>query len=126
MILLDEYFQDSISNYGYEPTREDRLRCQDLLDRVNILFPDCILRSGHRTREKTLALIAAGYRAAINGEHEHSNAVDLSDPDNEMDDGLDDAKLEEAQLYREDPSATEHWVHLQTVSPKSGHRTFMP
>ncbi len=126
MILLDEYFQDSVSNYGYEPSEEDRLRCQDLLDKVNALFPDCGLRSGHRTRAKTLALIAAGYRAAIDGEHEHSNAVDISDPDDSMDDDLDDEQLEDAELYREHPSSTPSWVHAQTVPPKSGHRTFMP
>ncbi len=126
MILLDEYFQDSVVNYGYEPTEEDRIRCQDLLDKVNAMFPDADLRSGHRTREKTLALIAAGYRAAIGGQHEQSNAVDLADPFNARDDWLDDAKLEAGELYREAPEDTNGWLHLQRVPPKSGHRTFKP
>ncbi len=126
MITSDEYFQDSISNFGFIPTATDYTRAADLLDKVNALFPDCDLRSGHRTREKTLALISAGYRAAIGGQHEQSNAVDIADPFNSRDDGLDDAKLEAAQLYREAPEDTENWVHLQRVPPKSGKRTFIP
>jgi len=124
MILSDEYFQDSIVNYAFTPTQDDYLKAADLLAKVNTLFPDCQLRSGHRTREKTLALIAAGYRAAVGGQHEQSNAVDVSDPDNALDDGLDDDKLTAAELYREAPHATLTWCHLQRVPPKSGKRTF--
>ncbi len=126
MILLDEYFQDSVVNYGFTPSQDDYLKAQDLLDKVNVLFPDCVLRSGHRTREKTLALIAAGYRAAVGGNHEHSTAVDISDPHNSCDDSLDDDKLEDACLYREAPHTTMGWVHLSITPPKSGRRTFEP
>ena len=125
-ILVDEYFQDSISNFGYTPTGLDYICAQDLLDKVNALFPDCTLRSGHRTREKTLALIAAGYRAAVGGQHEQSNAVDISDNDNQLDANLDDTLLADAQLYREAPAYTDTWLHLQSVAPASGHRTFIP
>jgi len=128
-ILADEYFQDSISNYGYTPSQEDYLRAADLLAKVNALFPDCQLRSGHRTREKTEALIAAGYRATVGGQHEQSNAVDIADPHNTLDDGLDDDQLAAAGLYREDPRYTagpSGWVHLQRVAPPSGHHTFIP
>ncbi len=126
MILLDDYFQDSITNFNFTPTENDYTCASDLLDKVNALFPDCQLRSGHRTPEKVAALRAAGYKAALDSQHMHSNAVDISDPDNSKDVGLDDRQLEDAQLYREHPDATDTWVHLQRVPPKSGHRTFMP
>ena len=126
MITSDEYFQDSISNFGFTPSEADYKSAADLLDKVNALFPDCQLRSGHRTREKTLALIAAGYRAALGGNHEKSLAVDVSDPLNLKDDALNDAILEEAGLWRETPHATPTWCHLQSVPPKSGARTFQP
>ena len=126
MILSDEYFQDSISNFGFTPSENDYTRCSDLLDKVNKLFPDCQLRSGHRTREKTLALIAAGYRAAVGGQHEQSNAVDIADNDNKLDQNLDDTELADAELWREAPHATNGWVHLQRVPPKSDKRTFDP
>ncbi len=126
MILLDEYFQDSISNYNFTPTQEDYVCASDLLGKVNALYPDRDLRSGHRARAKTMALIASGHRAAIDGQHEHSNAVDIVDNDNARDAALDDAQLEAAKLYREDPNYTDTWVHLQRVPPASGHRTFKP
>lgn len=126
MITVDEYFQDSICNYGFTPSTQDYTRASELLNRVNALFPDCQLRSGHRTRAKTEALIASGHRAALGGNHEESFAVDVSDPDNVRDNDLDDATLEGFDLYREHPLATDSWVHLQSVPPKSGHRTFYP
>lgn len=126
MITPDEYFQDSIVNFNFTPTTEDYTCASDLLDKVNALFPDCDLRSGHRTPQKVAALRAAGYKAALDSQHMHSNAVDISDPDNSRDDSLDDAKLEAAELYREDPADTDSWVHLQRVPPGSGHRTFKP
>lgn len=131
MILSDEYFQDSIVNYGFEPSQLDHERCDDLLTRVNALFSEalglpCELRSGHRTRAKTLSLIAAGYRAALGGNHELSLAVDVADPDNIADNDITDELLASYGLYREAPLSTDTWTHLQSVAPKSGHRTFIP
>lgn len=130
MILADEYFQDSLVNYGYRPDVRDYDRCDDLLTRVNAIFEalgyPCDLRSGHRTPEKTLALIAQGYRAARGGNHELSLAVDVADPTNMADADLSDELLEQYGLWRESPTATAGWVHLQSVPPKSGHRTFVP
>jgi hypothetical protein len=97
MILADEYFQDSIVNYGFKPNAVDYERCDDLLTRVNALFEalgyPCELRSGHRTREKTLALIASGHRATLGGNHELSLAVDVADPTNMADADLSDELL---------------------------------
>jgi hypothetical protein len=126
MITVAQYFHDSMSNYGFEPTAEDLANATDLLDKVNGLYPDAQLRSGHRVRAKTLALIASGHKAAVGGTHEHSNGVDIADPDNEHDVALDDEILEAHGLYREHPMATDGWVHLQRVPPRSGHRTFYP
>jgi hypothetical protein len=130
MILADEYFQDSIVNYGFTPHAVDYERCDDLLTRVNALFEalclPCELRSGHRTREKSLALIASGHRATLGGNHERSFAVDVADNENEADGEITDEILAAYGLWREAPDATRSWVHLQTVPPKSGHRTFNP
>lgn len=130
MITIQEYFHDSVVNFGYAPTAADNDAADDLLTRANKLIEDfgedLVLRSGHRTRAKTLALIAAGYKAALGGKHETAQAVDIADPNNLLDAWLTDAKLEAYGLYREAPSATPTWVHVQTVAPKSGHRTFIP
>lgn len=130
MILDDEYFQDSVVNFDYKPTALDHERVDDLLTRVNALLDEfgepLELRSGHRTRAKSLALIAAGYRAAVGGNHEKSLAIDIADPHDHLDAWLNDQRLESYGLWREHPADTISWVHVQTVPPKSGARTFKP
>lgn len=130
MITLDEYFHDSVMNFAYLPTDTDRERADDLLTRVNALLEDFgemrDVRSGHRTRDKSLKLIAAGYKAALGGNHEKCFAVDVVDNDNDLDVYLTDEMLTSYGLYREHPDATDTWVHLQSVPPKSGNRTFVP
>lgn len=135
MILLDEYFQDSITNFAFEPTEEDRVRCLDLLERQQSLVEDYaaetgrgepVMTSGHRCRAKTLHLIADGYRAAVGGQHEQSNAIDLADASGHLDNWITDERLERCGLWREAPGSTPGWVHLQRVAPHSGHRTFVP
>lgn len=135
MILLDEYFQDSITNYAYEPTVEERVSCLDLLERANKMVEDFVaatgapepqMTSGHRCKAKTDALIAEGYHAVHNDAHEHAAAIDLGDAEGKLDDWLDDDKLATYGLYREAPSATHGWTHVQNVPPHSHHRTFYP
>lgn len=138
-ILVDEYFEDSICNFAFAPATEDYTRASDLLDKVNGLLADLGLdrglRSGHRSRAKTLHLIAVGYRAAVGGTHEQSNGVDVDDTDNVLDalistfdedGGAGNALLERFGLYREDPADTPTWCHLQRVPPVSMRRTYRP
>lgn len=63
---------------------------------------------------------------APNSSHQEGRGIDICDPDGELDNWLNDAKLEEYGLYREAPASTEGWVHLTTRPPHSGLRTFNP
>lgn len=58
--------------------------------------------------------------------HKAGEAVDVYDPQNELDNWLTDEKLELYRLYRENPGYTKGWVHLTTRAPGSGKRTFIP
>ena len=58
--------------------------------------------------------------------HRSGEAVDVYDPDNYLDNWLNDEILERYGLYRENPSETPGWCHLQTRAPGSGRRTFNP
>lgn len=66
--------------------------------------------------------------------HKEAKAVDVFDPDNALDEWLDEydyddgqnAMLEKHGLYRESPKATIGWCHLQTRRPASGRRTYEP
>ena len=56
--------------------------------------------------------------------HRVAMAIDIYDPENILDNWLTDIKLEVYNLYREHPSSTLGWCHLQT-RPAS-KRTFNP
>lgn len=130
MILFTEYFQDSRVNFGFTPSVEDNNCADDLLTRVNALYDalglPCELRSGHRVPAKTQELIDSGHRAAKGGKHETSQAVDVADNEEWADKEISDELLESYGLWREAPSATVGWTHLQNIAPPSGHRTFIP
>lgn len=63
---------------------------------------------------------------ATNSPHKDAKAIDIFDPDGSLDTYLTDAILSRHGLYREDPKFTINWCHLQTKSPRSGRRTFIP
>lgn len=58
--------------------------------------------------------------------HLTCEAVDLYDPDGELAAWLTIERLEEFDLYMEDPAHTKGWVHLQVRKTKSGKRIFKP
>jgi hypothetical protein len=83
-------------------------------------------------------VVTSGYRpakinASVPGAAKHSHhmeclACDFHDPDGKIDQFCADnfALLEECGLYMESPRTTPGWCHLQAISPKSGHRMFLP
>lgn len=76
------------------------------------------------------AVNAGTQGAAPNSKHMTAQAIDLSDPDGDLDDWLmspiGQAVMTELGLWHEHPAATKGWAHLQTVPPRSGRRTFYP
>ena len=68
--------------------------------------------------------------AAPNSKHMTGQAIDLADPEGDLDDWLmspdGQAALIEIGLWHEHPAATKSWAHVQTVPPRSGRRTFYP
>lgn len=89
---------------------------------------------------RTGTLVASGWRppdinagtpgAKPNSKHLKCQALDLYDPDGDIDEwcsspaGL--AALEQLGLWLEHPAATKTWCHVQTVPPGSGRRVFYP
>lgn len=89
---------------------------------------------------KTNSFVSSGWRpapvnsstpnAAPNSKHMTGQAIDIYDPDGELDDWLltnyGQASLTALGLWMEHPSATKSWCHVQTVPPRSGARVFFP
>lgn len=92
------------------------------------------------TNPRTGSLVSSGWRppainaatpgAAFRSKHMTGQAVDLFDPDGDLDEWLmSDAgqkALVRIGLWMEHPSATKGWCHLQTVPPRSLRRVFYP
>lgn len=67
---------------------------------------------------------------AMGSSHLYGCAVDIADADNKLKTWLQTEQgkkaLVECGLWAEDYKSTPTWVHLQTYSPKSGNRVFLP
>lgn len=76
------------------------------------------------------AINAATVGAAPNSKHMTGLAIDIYDPDGDLDDwlmtGEGQACLGALGLWMEHPSATKGWSHVQTVPPRSNRRVFYP
>ena len=89
---------------------------------------------------RTGTIVSSGWRppdvnagtlgAAPKSKHLICRAVDLYDPDGDVDEwcmsGAGQGALAEVGLWLEHPAATKGWCHLQTVPPGSGRRVFYP
>lgn len=135
MITLDDYFWGQ-----HEPvSNEINSNVLILLDKVNALIR-IARRDGVDFDEspRTRSCVTSGWRspkhnaslwnAAPKSKHMTGQAIDLYDPEGEIDDWCINNKHELAAvgLYMEHPSATKGWCHLQSVPPKSKRRVFYP
>ncbi len=136
-LRLADYWMGRNETHADDLTAEIVRNATHLLRRVNnllVLMHDIQIEphpvigtpiaSGWRPPE-----INAGTKgAAPRSRHMSGHAVDLYDPDGEIDawcmDHLD--FLAEAGLWLEHPAMTKNWCHLQQVPPGSGRRVFYP
>lgn len=136
MISSEAYFA------GKPHDAEQEIMADDLLVRVNALIDEAVA-AGAFTRTvcpNTGTEISGskggagdgGFRLPTtstgrpNSSHKQAKAVDIFDPDESLEDWIDDTILEKHGLYRESPSDTLGWTHLTTRPPGSCRRTFKP
>jgi len=135
-LRLDDYWMGRHQIYPADLTPEIVQAATHLLRKVNALLALSGLRlEDHPT---TRTPISSGWRppvvnaatpnAAPRSRHMTGDAVDLYDPEGEIDEWcmehLD--TLAELGLWLEHPSATKGWSHLQQVPPRSGRRVYYP
>lgn len=128
MITLDDYFMGRDVTYADALTDALRANAEVTVARANDLLSsfgeDRSVNSGWRPP----VVNATTHGAAQNSRHMTCQAVDLSDPEGDLDDfcmtHLD--LLEAIGLWMEHPAATKGWCHVQTVPPRSGKRVFYP
>jgi hypothetical protein len=129
MIELNDYWMGRDKKYPAAWSEDIEANAHDLLQRVNLLLADFgedrKVNSGWRPPEVN----AKTPNAAQTSKHMTGNAVDLADPEGDLDDWCsanDGEGLEKYGLWMEHPAATKGWCHLQNLPPKSGKRVFYP
>lgn len=124
MLTHEDYF-GRVSHIS-APTVEIQTNASILLGRVNALLASLGLRAAVNSGWRPPAYNATIPNAAPNSKHMTGHAIDLGDPDGELDDILfkDQTLLIEHKLWMEHPAATKGWCHLQSIPPKSGNRIF--
>ena len=135
MITLDQYFGIYANHPDAGPGMYNN--AESMLERVNRLLHEASNqgvppRTNPATNSQVSGETNGGFRpqdcpiGAPKSSHKQARAVDVYDPDNQLDDWLTDDILTEYGLYREHPDDTPHWCHLSDKAPGSGKRTFHP
>lgn len=138
-VTLTDYWMGRDKIYPQYCDDAVRRNAQETVRRANLLLAsmaiDGVALDAHPNNQ---TLLASGWRpapinagvkgAAPRSKHMTGEAIDLYDPEGELDDWCmaHEAKLAELGLYLEHPAATKGWCHVQTVPPRSGNRVFYP
>lgn len=126
--------------YGHpDETTEVRLKVADLLPKVNDLLQLAVndgipLAINPKTQSYVSGETYGGFRpqdcpiGAPQSAHKLGMAVDIYDPENEIDEWCMRHQdiLKRLGLCMESPEATPRWCHLSTKMPKSGKTVFHP
>lgn len=141
MITLEDYFMGRREQYPMSVTPELDREARITVERANKLLAQALTYGvSIPANPKTGSQVSSGWRplavnsstpnAAPNSKHMTGQAVDLYDPDGDLDDWLSTgeglAVLEAIGLWIENPACTKGWTHLQTIPPRSGRRVFLP
>lgn len=138
-ISVEDYLMGREKIYPQECTPQILENAARTVEKVNSLL--AVLEAEGVTLEenpRTASLISSGWRppqingqvknAAVRSKHMTGEAVDLFDPEGEIDDwcAAHPMALASLGLWMEHPSATKGWCHVQSTAPRSGNRIFYP
>lgn len=131
MLTLEDYFGRVL--HIEAPSDEVKVNAGILLARVNALLHDCAMIEAAAIPKVNSGWRPAAYNAGIpnaapKSKHITGQAIDIADPDGELDEYLfkNQNVLEDHGLWMENPLATKGWTHLQSTPPRSGNRVFIP
>lgn len=134
MITLTDYWMGRDKEYAKELNAATVRAAEITVKRTNLLLAEFRYATGDSEQRKVSsgwrpsALNASTLGASLRSKHIIGQAIDVSDPEGDLDtwcmDHLD--TLARIGLWLEHPAATKGWCHLQTLPPKSGNRVFYP
>lgn len=144
MITLTNYWMGRDATHGLYLGTDLRANAQRTVDIANSLL--VLAKGAGVTLEespRTGSIVTSGWRpqdinaatpnAAVRSKHITGQAIDLYDPDGDLDDWLlmqagapRGGVLGDLGLWLEHPAATKGWAHVQIVPPGSRRRVFYP
>lgn len=130
MITLTDYWMGRDREFPLAMTPQIEKNAMLTVQLANALLAEfgrgCKVASGWRPPEVNAKIPGA----ALNSKHMTGQAIDLVDPDGDLDEWLlteeGQAAMAKIGLWQEHPAATKGWCHVQTIAPRSGRRTFYP
>lgn len=134
MITVEQYLNQWKVNYGSvtvdmsQLTDDMKEDAAEIVRRANVLLAafgtERSMTSGWRPAEVNARVSGA----AAKSKHMMCQAIDLADPDGDLDDFCfnNTGTLKSIGLWLEHPAATKGWCHVQIVPPRSGNRIFYP
>lgn len=127
-VTLAEYFMGRDKSYASELTPAMRESAQRTVDATNALLVKFGEFRAVNSGWRPAAVNASTTGAALRSKHMTCEAIDLADPDGDLDEWCLDnlGALKDLGLWLEFPGSTKGWCHLQIVPPKSGNRVFYP
>lgn len=136
VITLADYWMGRDKTHGSELTAEIHRSAEMTVAKANMLLTQFRMAT-HDDEQRHVtsgwrpaAVNAAIPNAAPRSKHLTAHAIDIADPEGDLDDwcmsesGI--AALIRIGLWLEHPSSTKGWCHVQTLPPKSGRRVFYP
>jgi len=141
MITVDDYFMGRREQFHQAMSPTIERNATRTVNIVNALMAKALADGIHfALNPNTKTPVSSGWRppavnagtpgAAPNSKHMTGEAIDLYDPDGDIDEWLLSEAGQSAMtllgLWHEHPSATKGWAHVQIVPPRSGRRTFYP
>jgi hypothetical protein len=129
VITLQDYFMGREATYGSELTPEHRANAARVLEAVIALLSEFGEVRKVTSGWRPAAVNARTRNAAPKSKHMTCQAIDLADPEGDLDEWCYEnlgERLVKYGLYLEHPAATKSWCHLQIVPPRSGKRVFYP
>lgn len=144
MITLADYWMGRDATHALQLGTDLRAQAARTVQIANALL--VLAKGAGVTLEespRTGSIVTSGWRpadinagvpgAAVRSKHITCQAIDLYDPDGDLDDWLltqatapRGGVLGELGLWLEHPAATKGWAHVQTVPPGSRRRVFYP
>lgn len=140
MITLHDYWLGRDITHSLQLGTDLRRNAARTVDAANAML--VLAKAAGVTLEqspRTGTIVTSGWRpadinaatpgAAMRSLHMTCEAIDLYDPDGDLDEWLlasADTVLRDLALWLEHPAATKGWAHVQTRPPRSGRRVFYP